>query len=124
MNEGKTPTFLYWASQVAKQWNIPYISICDSDTFVRLQTTMLQFLENELRTATPDIAPPILTGALRHKAYWKLLPTKEKFWRETFYSGMHVYLSGEFYKMSQDLAEGPVTQARLLLGPPRKYPTR
>lgn len=113
MNDGKTPTFLFWASQVAKEWNIPYVSKCDSDTFLRLPT-MLQFLEHELPITTPNFAPSILTGALRHKAYWTSAPSKEAFWRETFYSGMHLYLSGSFYLMSRDLAEMAVTEARQL----------
>jgi hypothetical protein len=121
MNEGKTETFLYWASKVSNQFKIPYIAKCDTDTVIRLQK-MLRFLNQELPLSPVMVndaeARPqsIVAGAMRHKP-WKggFLPTvDESFWQQHYFHGMHLYLNGGFYLMSRHLGELAVREARHL----------
>jgi hypothetical protein len=128
MNQGKTSTFVYWASLQARTYKIPYIAKCDSDTMLRLPT-MVQFLHQELpkipildnhnttrrRQQQYTTAPSIVLGAPRHKNYGKWLSTvDESFWKREWFRGMHLYLSGEFYLMSSNLAERATEEARSL----------
>jgi hypothetical protein len=119
MNEGKTETFLYWASMVSQQYKIPFIAKCDTDTFIRIQK-LLRFLHQELPRSPvsvndSDVIPQsIVVGAMRNKP-WKggFLPTvDESFWRQQYFQGMHLYLNGGFYLMSHHLAELAVREAR------------
>lgn len=121
MNEGKTETYLYWASKVSRQFNIPFVAKCDTDTVIRFQK-LLQFLHQELpkspvRVNDAEARPQsIVAGAMRHKP-WKsgFLPTvDESFWQQHYFQGMHLYLNGGFYLMSQHLAELAVREARQL----------
>lgn len=129
MNEGKTPTFFYWASQTAKQFNIQYVVKCDSDALLRL-SALLMFLHRELpwnpSTATtettdtyssqkrtqPQIQPirSTLMGSFRHKALWNK-SADETFWRIEYHHGMHLYLAGQLYLMSVDVADILVQEA-------------
>jgi hypothetical protein len=88
MYDGKTPTFLYWASQTAKKLNIHCVVKCDSDALLRL-SALLMFLHRELpwnpsptttettdtyslqRQGQPHLIRSTLMGAFQHKALWK-----------------------------------------------------
>jgi Galactosyltransferase len=122
MNNGKTATYLHWASKISRQFKIPYVAKCDTDTVIRLQQ-MLAYLHQELprtpaRGSNPAVARPqhVVSGSIRHKP-WKggFLPTvDESFWQEQYFHGMHLYLNGGFYLMSQHLSELAVEEARKL----------
>jgi hypothetical protein len=102
MNNGKTPTFFYFALQVMRQFpnDIHYAMKCDSDAMLRL-TSFLQFVDSEL-PILPNIAaisssisstsasinepflssprmsaPAVLIGSLRHKSLWEVKGTPE-----------------------------------------------
>jgi hypothetical protein len=116
MNHGKTPTYLYWANTVSEQMNIPYVAKCDSDT-VLILPKLFQFLHQELPKvpAGEDALPPsIISGAMRHKSGGFFKTTDESFWKEQYYQGMHLYLNGGMYIMSNHLAAVATTEARLL----------
>jgi hypothetical protein len=121
MNDGKTPTFFYFASQILQQYPmIQYVMKCDTDASFRLYA-MLQFINTQLPKARYDVSssttttttstrPPLFTamGSLRRKAEWPVKPTPqlvqqyEGFWQEE-YDGTHLYLAGQLYILSWDL---------------------
>lgn len=117
MNTGKTPTFLFWASQFSQKWKIPYIVKSDTDTFMKMDK-IFDLLQNEL-PPIPGIdgdenvkQPSIMAGHLWHTP-WKFLPDIDQhFWDEQFYMGLHFYLLGGFYLMSSNLAEDATREAR------------
>jgi hypothetical protein len=104
MNNGKTPTFFYFALQVMRQFpnDIHYAMKCDSDAMLRL-TSFLQFVDTELPilpniaatsssssisltsasmndpllSLPPMSAPAVLIGSLRHKSLWEVKGTPE-----------------------------------------------
>jgi Galactosyltransferase len=113
MNEGKTTTYLNWAYQVAERYNISYVAKCDSDTLLRF-STLLNVLNDELPPVESSLSqqPPVLLGALRHKAFWPDVEEKEWYWKKEWHNGMHLYLSGEMYVMSTNLARVAVDEAK------------
>jgi hypothetical protein len=93
MNEGKTrPIFFYFASQVARKYNnIGYVVKCDSDALFRLNTLLIQFVDQQL----PTNGSPTLVGTLRHKAYWPInRSTQQEEYRqqESYYAGIYISL--------------------------------
>jgi hypothetical protein len=125
MDHGKTPTFLFWASKMSRDLNIPYIAKCDSDAVLNLNG-LLQFLHQELpKIPVPDEnqeatfkQPSVIAGSpiLRKQLHngWFLTTTNESFWEEEYYMGAHFYYNGGFYVMSRDLAESSTHAARKL----------
>jgi hypothetical protein len=117
MNDGKTPTFFYFASQVARKYGIGYIMKCDSDSGIFFDK-LLQFKDTQLppTTSHSNSEMPVLASVLVNKATWKLdkstHPAKEAFWDNSYYSGMHLYLAGQMYILSVDMAEVMVEEAR------------
>ena len=127
MNQGKTPTFIYFASQVAQRYHIPYIMKCDSDAFLRL-TVVLRFLDSQLPLSIPTSSsrtrpsttenvvplpktPPVMIGSFVHKAPWRQ-KADESYWREQYHNGLHLYLAGQCYMISTNLALDLVHEAR------------
>ena len=117
MNDGKTPTFFHWATRVARQYQLDYIMKCDSDAFLRWKA-LLRFVHRELPwphsgNDNSDTArvPWTVLGNFRHKAYWTSR-TDETIWQQEWYQGMHLYLAGQLYMMSVDVAEHMVQEAR------------
>ena len=105
----KTPTFLYWATQQAKiHDSIEYIVKCDSDTMLRY-AFLLRMMHKELPW---NPARSTVLGAIRHKAIWNETTGDESFWEQTYFHGMHLYLGGQFFLMSMDLALAVVSQAQ------------
>jgi hypothetical protein len=110
MNEGKTPTFFYFGSQVARKHNtIGYVVKCDLDSTFRLDT-LIKFVDQQL----PTNGSPTVVGTLRHKAYWPVNRTnkQEEYWQQSYYAGMHLYLAGSLYMVSVDLVQAMVEEAR------------
>jgi hypothetical protein len=84
MNEGKSPTWFYYASQVLKLYDWDYAIKCDSDTGVRIDM-FLEFAHDNL----PRGATSVYAG--------KMAPSRNQ--RDQF------YLQGQFYVLSRDVAE-------------------
>jgi hypothetical protein len=59
---------------------------------------------------------PVLALVLVNKATWKLDKSthtaKEAFWDNSYYLGMHLYLAGQMYILTVDMAEAMVEEAR------------
>ena len=112
MNQGKSPTFLYWAWKEAtvhqSQHNIQYVVKCDSDAMIR-HAFLLRMLHRELPW---NPSRSLVLGAFRHKTTWENMTANEEYWKESFYNGMHLYLGGQFYMMSMDVAHAVIQQAR------------
>lgn len=103
MNEGKSPTFFYFASTIMKEYNIDYAMKVDGDSILHLHD-WFQFSHARL----PPHGRGIVGGVLRHKAFWEY-PNDQKeqmesYWNEE-YDGIHLYLAGQCYFMSLDLCE-------------------
>jgi hypothetical protein len=120
MNDGKTPTFLYWAHQMAVRYDIPYVAKCDSDSVMRWPS-LLNFIDKHLplKTTSQDTSssstrtslPYAVLGFVRSKATWDQ-HADENFWQQHFKSGLHLYLGGSFFLMSSDLAGGAAAEVR------------
>jgi Galactosyltransferase len=125
MDQGKTPTFLFWASKVSSELNIPYIAKCDSDSIIDLNG-LLEFLHQQLPKIPAPVGnqvatlkqPSVVAGSpiLRKELNngWFLTSTNESFWEEEYFMGAHLYYNGGFYLMSRDLAESATFAARKL----------
>jgi hypothetical protein len=107
MNEGKTPTFVHFAVETARKLGASYIAKCDSDSTMRWNA-LLWFLHMEF----PSPPIPTVIGMFRHKAFWPNRKQDERIWKEEWYSGMHLYVAGQLYVMSVDVAEQLVDEAR------------
>jgi hypothetical protein len=111
MNDGKTATFIYWASKFAKKWDIPFVAKCDDDTFLDIEL-LLDFMQSDL----PPIPisskkPSVMAGYLWHKKVPWHPSTDQSFWELQFYLGFHMYLMGGFFLLSADLAEEATVEA-------------
>jgi hypothetical protein len=96
MNEGKSQTWLKYASEVASQYDIDYVVKCDADTILHLHE-FFQFAYSQLPPAPYNRG--IYVGALRDKAYWPRHATEEERIRfESYfgnhYEGVHLYVAG------------------------------
>jgi hypothetical protein len=113
MNEGKSESFVYFASVMMKRHNIDYAMKLDADSILHLHD-YLAFAHANL--------PPypyykrIFAGALRNKYHWPKLDSqqvynrKEHYWKQEQES-VHLYLAGQCYLLSRDLVEWVVTEA-------------
>ena len=107
MNTGKSQTWLKYASQVAEEYDLDYVANCDADTLFHLH----EFFRFAYRNMPP--APyntNMYIGALRDKAYWPKKETeKERIRFESYfgntYEGVHLYVAGQIYFLSTDLAK-------------------
>jgi len=93
MNEGKSQTFLYFASVVMEKYGIDYVMKCDADSILHLHDYFF-FAHNHLPPAPYNTN--IYVGALRDKAYWpkhnpKDMPRFESYWGNEF-EGVHLYM--------------------------------
>ena len=133
MNEGKSQTWFYFASKLADQFShsstpIDYAMKFDSDSILRLHD-FLEFAHTRLPPAPYN--NNIFGGALRDKGPWyhdnsKLshpaseLSRYESHWGRE-YDGVHIYLAGQCYFMSMNLAkfvasEAPFSRVRVAKG--------
>lgn len=117
MNDGKSETWFYFGAKMAKQFEhtetpIDYIMKFDSDSMLKLYD-YLEFAHTRLPPAPYNKF--IYGGALRDKAPWYFpgsntghppeeLDRYESFWGNEF-DGIHLYLAGQCYFMSPDLAD-------------------
>ena len=111
MNEGKSPTFLYFASTLMKEYQIDYAMKFDADSILYLHDWFV-FAHSHL----PPHGHGIMGGALRHKAYWQSNKPMEQqkqlesLWEQE-YNKVHLYLAGQCYFMSADLCEAVALEA-------------
>lgn len=125
MNDGKSPTFFYFATTVVEEFgNIDYVMKLDADAILHLHDFFL-FAHEHLPPAPYNTN--IFAGALRDKAGWAkdMHPPQdmarfESFWGNEF-EGVHLYLAGQCYLMSYDLAkfvaeEAPFAKTRIAKG--------
>ncbi len=93
MNDGKSPTFFYYASLLMQQHDIHYAMKLDADSILHLHD-YFKFAHSSL--PPPPYNHNIFVGALRDKAYWPKHPPSElgrfeSFWGNEF-EGVHLYL--------------------------------
>jgi hypothetical protein len=133
MNEGKSQTWFYLGSKIAKQFKktatpIDYIVKFDSDSILKLHD-FLEFAHTRL--PPPPYNKNIFAGALRDKGPWYFqgsdlkhpqseLARYESHWGNE-HDGVHLYLAGQCYLMSTDLAayvaeEAPFSKVRVAKG--------
>jgi len=113
MNDGKSESFVYFASVMMKKYNLDYAMKLDADSILHLHD-FLAFAHSNL--------PPfpyyhrVFAGALRNKYHWPRPETKEAFNQKEAYwqlewERVHLYLAGQMYLLSLDLAEWVVQEA-------------
>lgn len=106
MNEGKSQTWMHYGAQIATQYDLDYVAKCDADSIFHLH----EFFHFAYKNMPP--APynsHMYIGALRDKAYWpKHATEKERVRYESYfgtnYDGVHLYVAGQMYMLSTDLA--------------------
>jgi hypothetical protein len=118
MNEDKSQSWLYYASKVVVQYDINYIGKMDVDS-VPFLDKFFDFRDHSL--PPPPYNKGILAGIVRDKHLWKQAISrnsatrkqkmKERFFY-THYNSLHLYVQGEMYILSKDLAEGVGKVAR------------
>jgi hypothetical protein len=124
MNQGKTQTWLYFASKIAKQFEntatqIDYVVKFDADSMLKLYD-FLDFAYNRLPPAPYN--KNVYAGSLRDKLNWYKQGSSlnhaygernryESFFNREF-DGVHLYLAGQCYVMSTDLAAFVAKEAR------------
>jgi Galactosyltransferase len=107
MNEGKSQTWMYYASQIAEQYDLDYVAKCDADSILHLH----EFFRFAYKNMPPAPYNSMMyIGALRDKAYWPKHTTDEERVRyESYfgktYDGVHLYVAGQLYIMATDLAK-------------------
>jgi len=106
MNEGKSQTWLKHGAEIAAEFNLDYVVKCDADAMLHLHE-FFQFAYLNLPPAPYN--KHVYVGALRDKAYWPRHKTEEERIRfESYFGnnfeGVHLYVAGQIYMMSTDLA--------------------
>jgi hypothetical protein len=107
MNEGKSQTWLKHGAEVAEQYGLDYVVKCDADAMLHLHE-FFTFAYKHLPPAPYNTH--VYAGALRDKAYWPRHSTEEERIRYESYfgnnfEGVHLYVAGQLYIMSTDLAK-------------------
>lgn len=120
MNEGKSQTWFKYAHQVMEDYpgDISYTMKLDADSVLHLHE-FFHFAYRHL--PPPPYSDNAYVGSLRDKAYWpKKKNTTEKELGEmegyfgTEFEGVHLYLAGQCYILSKNLAKVVQTESRLL----------
>ena len=106
MNEGKSQTWMKYGADIAEEYDLDYVTKCDADTLFHLHE-FFQWAYVHLPPAPYN--KHVYVGALRDKAYWPRHDKEEDRIRyESFfgnnYEGVHLYVAGQIYIMSTDLA--------------------
>ena len=114
MNEGKSQTWMYYGSKIAEEYDLDYVTKCDADSLLHLHE-FFQFAYKHLPPAPYN--SQMYIGALRDKAYWPRHQTEEeKIKYESYFGnkfeGVHLYIAGQLYIMSTDLARFVGEEAR------------
>jgi hypothetical protein len=126
MNGGKTLTFFYFASLVARKHGIGCIVKCDSDSGI-LFDKLLEFKDTQLPVAArnSDSEMHVLASLLANKASWTFKDTliaKDAFWHASYHAGMHLHLlAGQMHVLSAGMAEAMVEEARRIANNNQTY---
>lgn len=107
MNEGKSQTWFAYAAQIGKKYKLDYAMKLDGDSLLHLH----EFFYFAYRHLPPaPYSNDAYAGALRDKAYWpkpnrteqQMILYESHFGNQ--YDGVHLYLAGQCYIMSLNLA--------------------
>jgi Galactosyltransferase len=114
MNEGKSQTWMKYGAELAEQYDLDYVVKCDTDAILHLHE-FFHFAYKNLPPAPYNRG--MYVGALRDKAYWPKHDTEaERIRFESFfgnnYEGVHLYIAGQIYIVSRDVAEFIGQEAR------------
>jgi hypothetical protein len=108
MNQGKSQTWFKYAAHILETYDIDYVAKSDTDTVLFLDK-LLDFMDDNLPPAPYN--RNILAGSVVDKYWWweKQLMTSEKLWDERYFIKkfghiIHLYVEGQIYIMSRDLA--------------------
>jgi Galactosyltransferase len=108
MNEGKSQTWFKYASQIVEQYDFDYAIKADTDTYV-VMDLFFDFANQHL----PVRGSRIFAGFLNDAAYWLGTrpnpygndePSTQQFLSSRS-SMVHLYMLGQFYILSKDLAK-------------------
>jgi hypothetical protein len=108
MNQGKSQTWLKYAAQILEAYDIDYVAKSDTDTLLFLDK-MTDFMDENLPPAPYN--RNILAGSVADKWWWEQAlhsPEKEAsegYFIEKYGKDLHLYVEGQIYIMSRDLAD-------------------
>jgi Galactosyltransferase len=106
MNDGKSPTWFYYAGTIVDKYGLEYVMKIDTDSLLYLDR-YFNFAESSLPPAPYNTR--ILAGAPVDKSWWNMEKDHSKKSEPYFnkhYSSMHLYAAGQMYIMSHDLVNG------------------
>jgi Galactosyltransferase len=114
MNEGKSQTWMKYGAELAEQYDLDYVVKCDTDAILHLHE-FFHFAYKNLPPAPYNRG--MYVGALRDKAYWPKHDTEaERIRFESYFGnnfeGVHLYVAGQIYIVSRDVAEFIGQEAR------------
>ena len=106
MNEGKSQSWMKYGADIAEKYDLDYVTKCDADAILHLHE-FFKFAYHQLPPAPYN--KNVYIGALRDKAYWPRHTTQEDRIRfESYFGnnfeGVHLYVAGQIYIVSTDLA--------------------
>lgn len=107
MNEGKSQTWMSHGAEIAEEYDLDYVTKCDADALLHLHE-FFKFAYTHMPPAPYN--KHVYIGALRDKAYWPRHKTEaariahESYFGNNF-EGVHLYVAGQIYIMSTDLAK-------------------
>lgn len=119
MNEGKSQTWFKYAAELMETYEIDYVAKSDTDTLLFLDQLLL-FVDENLPPAPYN--RNILAGSVADKWWWgNLLEAPENepaegYFIEKYGKDLHLYVEGQCYIMSKDLAQTVVQEAAALGG--------
>ncbi len=108
MNEGKSQTWFKYAAQVLEAYDIDYVAKSDTDTLLFLDK-MIDFMDENLPPAPYN--RNILAGTVVDKWWWekdlhsRAMKPEEEYFIEKYGKDIHLYVEGQIYIMSRDLAD-------------------
>lgn len=107
MEDGKSQTWFKYAAEIAKRYDLDYIAKCDGDSILHLHEF---FMFAYINLPPAPYNQHIYAGALRDKAFFPRKKTEEERIRfESYFGnnfeGVHLYVAGQLYIISTDLAE-------------------
>jgi len=122
MNQGKSQTWFKYAHQLMEEYppnTLSYVMKLDADAILHLH----EFFHFAYRHLPPTLpySQHKYVGALRDKAYWPKkghLTVEQQAAREGYFGsefeGVHLYLAGQCYIVSQNLAHRVAVESRKL----------
>jgi hypothetical protein len=108
MNEGKSQTWFKYAAQILEAYDIDYVAKSDTDTLLFLDK-MMDFMDESLPPAPYN--RNILAGSVVDKWWWEKdlhspeTEPAEGYFIKKYGNDLHLYVAGQIYIMSRDLAD-------------------